>query len=85
MEISSLRARTHGQKRTQIWDPLANKCPLSHDSVSKTCKIYLARGHLFGSEGHLFEMEGHLFDRGDIHLTGRVIHFEKGHNFDTNY
>ena len=63
------RARTHGQKSTQICDLLANKCPLSHDSVSKTWKVYLTRGHLFDSEGHLFEMVGRLFDR-------------EGHSFD---
>ena len=41
------RARAHGQKGTQICDPLARKCPQGHDSVSKTGDIYLTRGHLF--------------------------------------
>ena len=69
------RARPHGQKGTQICDPLANKCPLGHDSVSKAGEIYLTRGHLFDSEGHLFEMEGHLFDR-----EGHLFDW-KGHLF----
>ena len=30
-----LRARTHGQKGTQICDLCANKCPEGHDSVFK--------------------------------------------------
>ena len=34
--FSLLKDRTHGQKGTQICDPLANKCPESHDSISKT-------------------------------------------------
>ena len=80
-----LRARPHDQNGTQICDPLANKCPEGHDSLSKSWELYLARGHLFDSEGHLFEMEGHLFDREGIFLTGRGIYFEKGHNFVTNY
>ena len=66
------RARTHGQKRTKICDPLVNKC---HDSVSNTWEIYLTRGHLFHNEGHLFEMEGHLFDREGL------IFYRKGHLF----
>ena len=70
-----VRARTHGQIGTQICDPLANKCPEGHDSVSKTWEIYLTMGHLFYSEGYLFEMEGHLFDR-EGHLFD-----SKGHLF----
>ena len=63
------------KKRTQICDPLTNKCLSGHDSVLKTSEIYLTRGHFFHSKGHLFEMEGHLFDRKG-HLFDR-----KGHLF----
>ena len=68
-----MRALTHGQKETQICDPLANKCPLGHDSVSITWEIYLTKGNLFDIEGYLFEVEGHLFDR-EGHLFDRKRH-----------
>ena len=35
------------KKGTQICDPLGNKCPWGHDSVSKTSEIYLTKRHLF--------------------------------------
>ena len=53
VSFTLIRARTHGQKRTQICDPLPNKCSQGHDSVSKTWEIYLTRGHLFDRDGHL--------------------------------
>ena len=34
---------THGQKGTQICDPLASRCPQGHDSVLKTWEINLTR------------------------------------------
>ena len=68
--VWTLWAHTNGQKGTQICDPLANKCPKGHDSVSKTWDVFLTRGHLFDKEGHLIEMQGHLFDR-ERHLFDR--------------
>ena len=70
-----LKGRTHGQKGTQICDPLANKCPQGHDFVSKTWDIYLTRGHFFDSDRHSFEMQGHLFDKEGHLFDG------KGHLF----
>ena len=76
VQVKFFYSVTHGQKGIQISDPLANKCPLGHDSVSKTWEICLARGgYFFDSEGHLFEMEGHLFDK-EGHLFDM-----KGHLF----
>ena len=45
--VRTHRARTHGQKGTQICEPLANKCPQSHliSFYLKNSNIYLTRGH----------------------------------------
>ena len=62
-----LRARTHGQKGTQICDSLANKCPCLKNSGNLFVKgpFYLTvRDILFDKEGHLFDRKGHLFSEG---------------------
>ena len=82
IECSLLGARTHGQKGTQICDPLANKCP---DSVSKPGKS-IWRGDIYFTVRDIYLRRRVISLTGsDIHLTGRAIYFEKGHKFVTNY
>ena len=68
-----LRARTHGQKGTQICDSLANKCPCLKNS-----------GNLFVKGPFYLTVRDIYLTVRDIYLTGRDIYFQKGHNFVTN-